>query len=386
MAWKTMDIHEQRVRFVVEATQGPRSFTALCAAYEISRPTGYLWLQRYRESGVAGIAERSRKPQRSPRRTCSALEDRVVELRMRYPDWGARKLQVLLSDSGLKLPRNTIHRILRRQGLIGEETRHAAARQRFERERPNELWQMDFKGPKGWPGKVGPLSVLDDHSRYLIALGANPSTHGEVVQRHLEEAFQRCGVPEGMLMDHGTPWWSTYSLWGGTKLSLWLMRQGIQLHWSGIRHPQTQGKVERFHGSLQRALDRRGPAGQDGQAWLDGYRWEYNHVRPHEALGMQTPATRWQPSLRAYDPQPPRWEYPAGAWVLKVDSQGTLDIRGKKWRVSQTLAGDWVQIVRVEQRMLVFYCNTLIRELDSGTQRSTIVERWIPESLPDNEL
>jgi hypothetical protein len=91
-------------------------------------------------------------------------------------------------------------------------------------------------------------------------------------------------------------------------------------------------------------------------------------------------------SLRAYDPQPPRWEYPAGAWVLKVDSQGTLDIRGKKWRVSQTLAGNWVQIVRVEQRMLVFYCNALIRELDSGTQRSTIVERWIPESLPDNEL
>ena len=187
-------------------------------------------------------------------------------------------------------------------------------------------------------------------------------------------------------MDHGTPWWSTYSLWGGTKLSLWLMRQGIRLHWSRIRHPQTQGKVERFHGSLQRALDRRGPEGQDGQAWLDAYRWEYNHVRPHEALGMQTPATRWQPSVRPYDPQPSRWEYPAGAWVLKVDCQGTLDIRGKKWRVSQTLAGEWVQIVTVEQRMLVFYCNTLIRELDPGTQRSTIVDHWVPDSLSDNSL
>jgi transposase InsO family protein len=191
MAWKTVDVHEQRVRFVVEATQGARSFTALCAAYEISRPTGYLWLQRYRESGVAGIAEQSRKPHQSPRRTASELEQRVVELRMRYPDWGARKLQVLLADAGRRLPRNTIHRILRRHGLIGEDVGGPAATQRFER--PNELWQMDFKGPNGWPGKVGPLSVLDDHSRYLIALGASRSTHGEVVQRHLEEAFQRCG-------------------------------------------------------------------------------------------------------------------------------------------------------------------------------------------------
>jgi transposase InsO family protein len=386
MAWKTMDVQEQRVRFVIEATQGVRAFGVLCAAYEISRPTGYLWLQRYRESGVAGIAERSRKPHHSPRRTASELEQRVVEMRLRYPDWGARKLQVLLERSGLRLARNTIHHILRRHGLVCQPERDPVAVQRFERSRPNELWQMDFKGPKGWPQKVGPLSVLDDHSRYLIALAANDSTHSEGVQKRLQEAFERCGVPEGMLMDHGTPWWSTHALWGGTRLSLWLMRQGIQLHWSRIRHPQTQGKVERFHGSLQRALQRRGPGDQDGQAWLDAYRWEHNHVRPHEALGMQTPATLWCPSPRRYDPHPPRWEYPPDAWVLKVDSQGKLDIGGQKWRVSRTLAREWVQLVKVEHRMLVFYCNTLIRELDPGTQRSTIVERCIPGSLPPTEV
>jgi hypothetical protein len=116
------------------------------------------------------------------------------------------------------------------------------------------------------------------------------------------------------------------------------------------------------------------------QAWLDAYRWEHNHVRPHEALGMQTPATRWKPSPRRYDPNPPRWEYPEGAWVLKVDGQGKLDIKGQKWKVSKSLAGEWVQVVQVEQRMLVFYCATLIRELDPGIQRSKIIERWMPES------
>ena len=377
-----MDVHEQRVRFVVEAGQRLKPFRALCAAYEISRPTGYLWLRRYRERGVAGIAEQSRKPHHSPRRTGSVLEQRVTQLRLRYPDWGARKLQVLLEREGIALPRNTIHRILLRHDLVRDEDRQAAATQRFERGQPNELWQMDFKGPKGWPQPVGPLSVLDDHSRYLITLAANGSTHGEPVQQQLEEAFQRCGVPQGMLMDHGTPWWSQQSFSGRTHLSLWLMRQGIRLHWSGIRHPQTQGKVERFHGSLQRALERRGIPRQGVQEWLNAYRWEHNHVRPHEALGMQTPATLWHPSPRRYDPHPPRWEYPQDAWVLKVDCQGKLDIQGQKWRVGKALSGEWVQVVPVEQRMLVFYCTTLIRELDPGIQRSKIVERWIPRPSP----
>jgi transposase InsO family protein len=343
-------------------------------------------LRRYRELGVEGLAEQSRRPHRSPSRTDAAFERQVVQLRLRYPDWGARKLRVVLAREGLELPRNTIHHILLRHDLVREEDRRTPAVQRFERGQPNELWQMDFQGPKGWPQAVGPLSVLDDHSRYLIALAANGSTHGEPVREQLEEAFQRCGVPEGMLMDHGTPWWSTKSASGRTHLSLWLMRQGIRLHWSGIRHPQTQGKVERFHGSLQRALVRRGFPRNQTQAWLDAYRWEHNHVRPHEALGMRTPATLWRPSPRRYDPQPSRWEYPQGAWVLKVDCQGKIEIQGQKWRVSKALSGEWVQIVSVDQRMMVFYCTTLIRELDPGNQRSTIVERWFPNAAPPVQL
>ena len=156
----------------------------------------------------------------------------------------------------------------------------------------------------------------------------------------LRDAFCAHGVPEAMPMDHGTPWWSVQSTGGMTKLSLWLMQQGITLHWSRVRHPQTQGKVERFHGEIQRALARRRRGWRTPQSWLDEFRWEHNHVRPHEALAMQTPASRWRPSLRRYDPNPPRWEYSAGAKVLKVDSQGKLTLAGQNWKISLALAGN----------------------------------------------
>jgi hypothetical protein len=120
-----------------------------------------------------------------------------------------------------------------------------------------------------------------------------------------------------MLMDHGTPWWGRHAPQGLTRLALWLIRQGVELHFSRVRHPQTQGKVERFHGELQRAVDRRGaPAGPaERQSWLDEYRWEHNHLRPHQALGMAMPASRWQPSQRRYDPRPAQWQYSEGARV-----------------------------------------------------------------------
>jgi transposase InsO family protein len=158
-------------------------------------------------------------------------------------------LRVLLAREGIALARTTIHRILVRHDLVREQDRHHHALARFERSAPNELWQMDFKGPKLWHQPVGPLSVLDDHSRYLLVLQAVGSTHAGVVREQLEGAFTHGGVPEGRLMDHGIPWWSAQAPGGATHLSLWLMRQGIRLHWSRIRHPQTQGKVERFHGT-----------------------------------------------------------------------------------------------------------------------------------------
>ena len=382
MPWKRMEVREQRVEFAVRALRGTEPLSRLCREFGISRPTGYKWLERYREGGVAAIAERSRRPLHSPTQIEAELEARIMALRQVYPDWGARKLAVLLDRQDIRLPSSTIHRVLLRLGLVRDQDRHRPAVRRFEREQPNELWQMDFKGPKNWPKACTALSVIDDHSRYVIALEATARPEGALVRRHLERAFRECGLPEAMLMDHGIPWWNWQSFAGSTQLSLWLMRQGIRLCFAGIRHPQTQGKVERFHGSLERALNCRGVPAQDHQQWLDAFRREHNHIRPHEALDMQTPASRWQPSSRRYTPNPLAWEYPEGAWTLKVDSHGTIDIHDQSYPIAKSLIGERVCVVPAEERYLIYYCNTLIRELDPATNRSTIIVRFLENQPP----
>lgn len=337
------------------------------------------------------MREVSRRPQKSPKRTGAGIEQRIGELRRERPDWGARKLSVLLKQQGVAVPAATVHRVLLRLGLVRVEDRHCPALSRFERKEPNQLWQMDFKSPKGWDSSIGPLSVLDDATRYALALENTGSSRGEAVRERLASTFQACGLPDGMLMDHGCPWWNQQAFGGWTQLSVWLMKLGIRLYFSGVRHPQTQGKVERFHGALEMARRRRGlPEAAFHQRWLDDFRQEYNQLRPHEALGMKTPASLWHPSMRRYDPNPPAWQYPEGAEVRRLESTGQLLLNGRRWQVAGPLASELVQLVRLDQRILVFYCDTLIRELDldrgrkgkdGGTAALENAERF-PLSLP----
>jgi transposase InsO family protein len=378
MPWRTMEVREQRVRFVIQASQQAANLAEVCREFGISRPTGYRWLRRYQAQGVEGLCEHSRRPRHIAVRTPWEVEEQIVEWRRQRPDWGARKLQVLLQRRGVELPVVTIHRVLLRRGMVREPDRHRPAPQRFEREAPNQLWQMDFKSPKGWNQAIGPLSVLDDCSRYAVVLQGIWSTRGEAVREQLESAFQSSGVPAEMLMDHGIPWWNGQGPRGWTRLTVWLMKQGVGLLFSGVRHPQTQGKVERFHGSLEQARRRRGiPVAELHQQWLDEFREEYNQVRPHEALGMKTPGSVWYPSPRRYDPNPPEWEYGSGREVERLGPHGQLKLEGRWWQVCEALAGEAVRLERVRGRVLVYYCQTLVREIDLAEQTS----RAFPPSL-----
>jgi hypothetical protein len=228
-----------------------------------------------------------------------------------------------------------------------------------------------------------------------VALEQTGTTSGQAVRERLEAVFAEHGIPEAMAMDHGVPWWNTAAPSGWTQFPVWLMKQGIRCYFSAIRHPETQGKVECFHHSLERARTRRGAQDQWlQQSWLDAFRHEYNHLRPHEALGIETPASRWTPNERKYQPQPPDWDYGAGAEIKRLSVDGDLCPDNQRWKVSLSLAREPVRLERVEQRILVYYCHTIVREIDLGAQRSTAVDRWAQPSTqkqtckgsPDNTV
>lgn len=372
MKWKAEDMSEQRMKFAIRASSGQEEMKALCREFEISRPTGYLWRKRFGEcERIEELQEKSRRPHRSPKQTEAEMEQRVIALRQQYPDWGAAKLVEVLKREQVQLPRITAHRILLRNGLVRDRDRHPAATKRFEREAPNQLWQMDFKGmPDKRPGCL-PLVIIDDHSRYLLGLFGTTSTKAQPVQESLTLVFQRDGVPEAMLMDHGTPWWNMQSSSGWTWLTVWLMKQGIRVYLSGYRHPQTQGKIERCNGSLEAAMSKRPkPDRQSWQAWLDAYRQEHNHVRPHEALRMDVPAQHWEPSRRAFQQEHKLWEYSDPVHVRKVRENGGVSFRGQSYFVSRALIGENVQMEFFEQRAMVWFCRTLVREFDLQTGAS----------------
>lgn len=387
MAWLETNVREQRMQFVVEATRSSANVSAVCRAYGVSRTTGYRWLDRYRSAqSLTGLTERSRRPLRSPRQVPDALATRIEALRREY-GWAGRKLQVLLRHEGLTCSTATIDRVIRRAGLVDPTESHRPALGRFERPAPNELWQMDFKGQ--YPVEAGqscfPLSILDDHSRFAVGLFALTGTAGAPVQAALRRCFERYGLPEAMLVDHGTPWWSTSNGHGLTTLAVDLIRQGIDLIYSGVRHPQTQGKVERFHRTLARRLRHWGVPTRLAAfpAALDRFRTEYNDVRPHEAIQLTPPATRYTRSPRPYVAQPRPWVYPGDLEMHRVDQAGMVSTDGRRYFVCEALASQWVGCQRFDHRLLVRFRHLYIREINLATGRSYAM---IARSLPSEAV
>ena len=376
MPWKTERVMDQRVAFVLRAAQGNESLAELCREYEISRPTGYLWLKRYRAGGnIVDLAEHSRRPLHTPRRTDSTIETAVLALRDEK-GWGGPKLAQVLGQRGVKVAPATAQRILKRAGRVREPAAQQATT-RFVRAECNELAQMDFKGeytlsPKE---KCYPLSFLDDCSRFLHGLWPLSGTGGAGVKQSLEGYFRAHGVPQSILMDHGTPWFSTTNQQGLTWVAVWLIKQGVRLKYSGIGHPQTQGKVERFHRTLKARTTHRGAPTtmSEWQRWAAEFRQEYNHERPHEALGMKTPAEVYKAvNLRPYQEQPRAWEYSAGV-VKQLNTQGMLYYKHQTYFVSEALAAERVRVDELDDQLLVTFRHLTVRQIDVRTGKSTAV-------------
>ncbi len=377
MPWRTTGLREQRIQFVIRAQGKREALAKLCREFGISRPTGYLWMRRYEKTRtLTAVREQSRRPQRSPRRTEAAIEQQVVALRQQT-GWGAKKLRILLREqAAVQLPVRTIHRILGRHQLIATPEPGAASG-RFERSEPNELWQMDSKAKYTLAdGECHALAIVDDHSRYLLGLHALSALVIAQAQPCLVATFRSYGLPQAMLMDHGTLWWSPTNGWGLTSLSIRLIEQGITLLYGRVAHPQTQGKVERLNGTVGSELRYHGVPRyvRECPAALAKIRETYNQQRPHEALGMQRPAQRYRPSPRAYQEQPRAWEYPSGSEVRQLDARGLLSVAGRRWFVCEALAGQRVCVERFDEKLLVSYRHMYIRELDlSGGKTQALV-------------
>jgi transposase InsO family protein len=333
------------------AVQEGVSMALLARRFGVSRKTVYKWLGRYRQEGLAGLADRSRRPRGCAHRTAAAVEEAVLALRHKHPAWGGRKLHHRLRAMGVAAPApSTITRILRDHGLIDPAASAGRQRrcQRFERDEPNELWQMDFKSPLDLVGggRCHPLTVIDDHSRYALGLQACANQKRQTVHDQLTRLFERYGLPWALLSDNGSPWCCPTLAGALSRLEVWLMRLDVRVMHGRPYHPQTQGKDERFHRTVEAEVlqGRRFASRASVQRAFDPWRTVYNHQRPHEALGMQTPSQRYRPSPRSMPAVLPTIEYGPSDQVRRVDRSGQFRFHRRKLRAGQALVGESVAL------------------------------------------
>jgi len=373
MPFRGVSAMDRKREFVTFAAAEGANIRELCRRFGVSPTTGYKWLHRRQREGLAGLEERSRRPRSCPSRTSAAVEAKVLEVReLSNNAWGGRKIKRALEDRGeAYIPAaSTITEIIRRHGRLTEtgSAEHPGAWTRFERQSPNELWQMDFKGHFAMhAGRCHPLTALDDHSRYNLILAACGDEQGATVRGHVEEAFRRYGLPLAILMDGGPPWSDP----GGdplTRFSVWLMRLGVRVAHGRPYHPQTQGKEERFHRTFKAEVT----SGRsfrdlaDCQRAFDAWRPRYNHARPHEALDMTTPAERYRPSPRTFPEALPPIEYAPGDQVRKVDSDGFVSFKNRPWRISKALRGEPIALRPTDEDGVygVHYCAHRLKTVD----------------------
>ena len=333
-----------RREFVELACQPDVNIRALCRRFEISPKTGYKWLNYYTQATPADtLRDRSRQPHTQPARSAPEIEAAVVALRQSHPAWGGRKIaRRRLDRDSITVAPSTVTAILHRHGLIQSATSEASKPWlRFEHAAPNTLWQIDFKSHFTTPaGKCHALTLIDDHSRFNLLLQAYARTDAGSVQPVLTDVFRRYGLPVRINADNGAPWGSpSLAKRGLSRLSVWLIRQGIRISHSAPYHPQTNGKLERFHRSLEAEV----LAGRSfadlarAQSAFDDWRIVYNHERPHEALKLATPRERYQPGQIDYRETLPSIEYPATDTVLTVGWNGFVKFMGRQFRLSNAL-------------------------------------------------
>jgi putative transposase len=379
MPWMETDPMTQRMEFVLRVRSGAYSMTEACRRSGVSRKTGYKIWKRWLSRGMDGLRDQSRRPHTSPARTPRFVEELIIDLRRKHSDWGPKKLTKVMSNRfpDLELPaESTIAAILKREGLVTPRKRqrkHKHPGQPFiDAKAPNELWTTDFKGH--FRMKNGdycyPLTVADQHARYLLACKGLLSTRGVGVRPVFEELFRENGLPDGILSDNGVPF-ATRAIHGLSALNVWWMQLGIRHLRIEPGKPQQNGRHERMHRTLKAKTTRPPAYDLAGQQELfDGFRREFNEIRPHEALSQETPASVWQPSKREMPEEVKPPEYPGHYLPRLVSNAGTFRFKNNQIFISETLAQQYIGFEEVDDGIWsIYYYDNLLARFDEYQRR-----------------
>jgi putative transposase len=391
MPWKECQPVDERLRFVARLLDGEQ-MTALCTEFGISRKTGYKIYARYKDYGLQGLTDRSRRPYRHANQLPLVLEKQIVCLKREYPDWGAPKIREKLRGrcGPLRCPAiSTVHAVLDRHGLVRRRRRRryrATGTALGDALEPNVLWCADFKGEFMLANRryCYPLTITDFASRYLLTCEALTTTKEMPAFTAFERTFKDFGLPTAIRTDNGVPFASAKALYGLSKLSVWWLRLGIHIERIRPGHPEQNGRHERMHLTLKTEATKPAAANVlQQQARFDAFVERYNRERPHQALGMKVPAAVYTPSVRPYRGLG-ELDYPLHDWSATVTTCGRICFKGRKINLSQVFAGQLVGVRQVNERVwLVTFMHYDLGYFDDETCRLEPIENpFGPTVLP----
>ncbi|ALC11044.1 integrase [Sphingopyxis sp. 113P3] len=368
---------DERLRFVARLLDGEK-MAPLCREFDISRKTGYKIFERYKDCGLSGLTDRSRRPYRQANQLPFQIEKQIIELKREWPSWGAPKIREKLRRHypELQCPAiSTVHAVLDRNGLVKRRRRRRYKAEGTPLSRPlapNDLWCADYKGEFMLADKryCYPLTVTDSASRYLLGCEALATTKEVFAISVFERIFKEYGLPKAIRTDNGVPFASAHALFGLSRLSVWWLRLGIGIERIKPGCPQQNGRHERMHLTLKQEATRPACANfLQQQGRFDRFVDIYNHERPHQALAMRYPAECYTRSDRSYEGLPDL-EYPFHDKTVIVTTCGRICFDSRKVNLSTVFAGQKIGIKQVDDQIwLVTFMNYDLGFFDNETCR-----------------
>lgn len=364
MPWKESCAMSEKKLFVSDWLKKAWSMSDLCHYYQISRKTGYKWIERYKKEGLGGLNDVKRAPNTHPNQTPANMEEEIIQFRTKHRYWGPRKLvnQLGIKDPTVNWPSaSTVGNILKRNGLIVPRRRYRRSPlfkgPRNNGVKPNDVWAADFKGwfQTGDGVRLDPLTISDWSSRYLILCHGLRTTATTFVKEKFEHVFREFGLPQAIRTDNGPPF-ASRGVGGLSRLSVWWVRLGIMPERIRPGHPEENGRHERMHRTLKQQTAKPPKATESlQQDAFDDFGHEYNDVRPHEALGMKTPSACYEPAKRPFPRKLPQVSYKSEFRVWRVRSDGTIKWDGKRYYLGESVACEYVGLKEVNNDIWDIY-------------------------------